>query len=128
MTQFPAVIALEAIGDNWKAMRRFNPEALERRQWDRWKAYAFDPSRWPWVAEIIGLAPLGKLCRSFIRGQRDYRDCNGTGSRGIMIYFHLYPGKIYEVNELLTWDKSRRYFCRVVDGRIVELVRRRHHA
>ncbi len=96
--------------------------------WGRWKAYAFDPRRRPWVAEITGVDSNGRLQRSFLRGQRDYRDCNGTGSRGIVVYFHLYPGKVYEVNELLTWEKSRRYFCRVVDGRMVELVRRRRHA
>lgn len=28
-------------------------------------------------------------------------------------YFHLFPGKIYEVYEHQSWKNDRRYFCTV---------------
>jgi hypothetical protein len=128
MNQFPVVLALEAIGDNIKRIYRERPEMLQRRGRERWLGYALDRSRRPWVAEVVGKESNGQLRRIFLRGQKDYRDSNGTGSRGVILYFHLRPGKIYEVNQLLTWEKSRRYFCRVENGRLVELVRRCRYA
>lgn len=79
--------------------------------------------RRPWVAEITGLDPQYRYKRAFLSGQKDYSEANSIGSRGVYVYYHLEPGRVYEVNELVTWTRTRRYFCRVEHGRIVEMGR-----
>jgi len=61
------------------------------------------------------------LARVFLKGLRDYREANKQGSRGVYLTFVLYPGKLYEVHELLTWHTQRRYFCEVKDAEVVEV-------
>jgi len=119
-----ATLRLEAIGDNY---RRLDAAPLKKTLYEvrRRPEHAqrlLDPKALrPWVAEISGTDPRNGLARKFLKGMRDYRDANGAGSRGVFVTFVLYPEKIYEVNQGLSWTRKRRYFCRVEQGRILEL-------
>lgn len=77
--------------------------------------------RRPWVAEITGRDPRYQYSRKFLDGQKDYSEANSIGSRGVYVYYHLEPGRIYEVNDLATWRRTDRYFCRVEDGRVIRM-------
>src|SRR5690606_23131495 len=74
----------------------------------------------PWVARLDGLDHKYGFRRTFLEGQKDYRDANSGGSRGVYVYYALRPG-IYEVNERVTWKRVRRYFIRVVGSEIHEI-------
>lgn len=80
-----------------------------------------DPKCRPWVARIEGRDRRHGLARSFLDGRTDYRDANGHGSRGVFLTYVLYEGHVYEVHELQSWTRTRRYFCRVERGKIVEM-------
>lgn len=66
----------------------------------------------PWVAQILGLCPTYEFRREFVAAKRDYRLANKSGSRGVWWYYHV-PAGLYEVQELLSFEKSRRYFLAV---------------
>jgi len=69
-----------------------------------------------WCAEITGFDSKYGLKRKFLRGQKDYSEANGPGSRGIYKYYALEEGKIYEINSPLSWKNDDRYFCRIENG------------
>lgn len=116
-------LKLEAVADhmadlNVQARRR---SEIRRRVPARLLKYTYGPPWRPWVARIVGVDEPGRLQREFLKGQKDFSGAHGMGARGVYYYYHLLPGEIYEVRELLNWTKDRRYFCRVEDGRIVEM-------
>lgn len=118
-------LKLEAVADHLAEMAmqvRKRPQLRSRIPVRLWK-YTYGPIRRPWVARITGISPDGKLEREFIEGQKDFSEANGIGSRGVYYYYHLRPGDVYEVQEILSWTKERRYFCRVEGGRVVEISR-----
>lgn len=121
-----ATLRLEAIGDNLVAASRLPfPRVLRqvgRVPREQLRAL-LTPGRRPWVARVTGLDDRHGLAREFERGLRDYREANGTGSRGVWLTFVLRPGVLYEVQELVSWQNERRYFCRVVAGKVVEMTR-----
>ena len=92
-----AVLSIEAIGDDLPGCHR------------------------AWVAEISIDLDTGRLERRFVRGMRDYRDANGTGSRGVIIYYWLREGLLYEVNSPKSWRRCDRYYCRAENGDVVRL-------
>lgn len=109
-----ATLRLEAIGDSCVALG----DKLRKRQitsipqLQPYKAtFVFDPGRRPWVARIAGVNQNGKLIRKFVEPNKDYRDAKKSGDRGVYCTFVLRAGNVYEVHELLTWAKRRRYFC-----------------
>jgi hypothetical protein len=67
----------------------------------------------PWVAEITGKYPSGKLKRSFVRSKRDYSRANSKGSRGVYLWFILESDKLYEVHARTSWARSTDYFCAI---------------
>lgn len=67
----------------------------------------------PWVAEITGQYPSGKLKRSFVRSKRDYSRANSKGSRGVYLWFILESDKLYEVHTRISWARSTDYFCAI---------------
>lgn len=73
----------------------------------------------PWVARIGGLCPQYEFVRQFADGHKDYREANGTGSRGVWVYYELPPG-LYEVQEPQQ-RRHRRYFARVENLQMVEI-------
>lgn len=118
-------LKLEAVADHLADLNiqiRKHPEIRSRVPVRLWK-YTYGPSRRPWVARITGLEQDGRLKREFLDGQKDFSEANGIGSRGVYYYYHLHPGAVYEVRELINWTRERRYFCRVEHGRIVEMGR-----
>lgn len=93
--------------------------------------YQSPPS--PWVASL-SLRPDGGLLRDFLDGHRDYTDAtDDLGSQGVRVTFHLRPGYVYEIGEVVEgggygrrWKPRltyRRYFAAVADGAVVELAR-----
>lgn len=120
-----AVLELEVIGDNLYAYRRMvregkaDPQPRQTAQADK---LAPKGTR-PWVARITGLDAHYGLSREFVRfQQKDYTQANSVGSRGVFVYYTLDPG-VYEVNERVTWQKTRRYFIRVDSDTITEITR-----
>lgn len=75
----------------------------------------------PWVARVVGPDDRFGLQREFLRPKKDYARANSVGSRGVISYFHLYEGHLYEVNSPQTWKGVRRYFCYVHNRELVEL-------
>lgn len=70
-----------------------------------------------WVAEI---GPV-TLKRTFLRPCLDYSGANSKGTRGVFAAYVLAPERLYEVSSPESWSTTRRYFCHVVNGDIVEL-------
>jgi hypothetical protein len=71
----------------------------------------------PWVARVT---PAGR--RMIHQQTNDFSRANGVGSRGVYAIYALDDG-VYEVNERTGWTKARRYFIRVQDTRITEIMR-----
>lgn len=113
------VLGLEAIGDD-RAPRL--AAAFARRRWADVARYLRLPGQ-PWVARITGRDPRYGLAREFVQGQRDYAEASSTGARGIVVWYQLEDGGIYEIHELLSWKRDRRYFCRARRGQVVEITR-----
>lgn len=122
-----ATLRLEAIGDNHvgrggMAMRPFRHVLKNmRRIPSEQREAVLTPNRRPWVAQITGRDARHGLARTFLNHLKDYKDANGTGSRGVYLTYVLRDGFLYEVRELLSWSRERRYFCRVAAGQIVEM-------
>lgn len=76
-----------------------------------------------WVAELLDFDDKYLFKRKFLNGNKDYTTSNGTGNRGIFLYFILQEGKIYEILEPISWKKDRRYFAKIENDRLVELSR-----
>lgn len=113
-------LKLEAIGDGIAYDRR-----MHRRHGVPWRPRSRLEAAVgiPWVARITGLSDRHGFQREFIQGRRDYLDANGTGNRGVWIYYLLEDG-LYEVNELTSWQDSRRYCLRVANGQAETLTLR----
>jgi len=116
------VLKLEAIGDGFIAYRRHierhgpRDGRFTKKEAD---AYRFgNRQKSTWVARIVGEAG-GKLDREFVNGDKDYTNASGTGNRGVYFYYALKPG-IYEINQRITWNRTERYFARVVDDETFE--------
>ena len=67
----------------------------------------------PWVAEVTNSGG-----RVFLPYRKDYSRANGSGSRGVMLWYELRDGHTYEVNAQVSWRGWDRYFCRIVGGQI----------
>lgn len=114
-------LKLEAIGDNIADhVQQIRRGAEAYRLPKRYIEAMVLPARRPWVAEIAGFKG-SNFEREFLDGHKDFSEANGVGSRGVYYYFHLREGRIYEVRELTSWKRDRRFFCSVVDGAVVEL-------
>lgn len=110
-----AALELEFIGadaaDKLRAMSRLFDQAgsgLGRAMIDA-------GSTGPWVAEITGKYPSGKLQRSFVRSNRDYSRANSNCSRGVYLWFVLESERLYEVHARISWKGSKNYFCAVTE-------------
>lgn len=69
------------------------------------------PLRKPWCAEVE-LQRKG-FSRKFLRGKIDYSMSNSKGSRGVMVWFTVESGRVYEIKRFNTWKSSTRIFLRV---------------
>ncbi len=76
-------------------------------------ARCFKPeNRVPWVAKILGRDPKYGLGREFVHGNKWFGEASANWNRGVYLHYDLGDG-IYEVHELVSWRRSRRYFIRV---------------
>jgi hypothetical protein len=121
-------LSLEAIADNVAdhVVQIKRGRAPNRGLPPRLQHLLYVPTRQPWVAEVSRDEASGKVRRVFLRGQKDFSRANSVGSRGVYLYFHLHEGVTYEVRELTSWTRERRYFCRVENGRIAEIAAGAH--
>lgn len=118
-----ASLRLEAIGDNHARQLHGLARSLRRLGLTSSEKESLMPDvRRPWVARITGLDSRYGLAREFVRGTRDYSEANSVGSRGLYLYYALADG-IYEVRELISWQRDRRYFVRSEAGDIIEISR-----
>lgn len=75
--------------------------------------------RQPWVAEIAGIDSKFGFKREFLKGNWQRKRSNGTGSRGVEIWFTLELGKLYEIKSFKSWRSIDRYFCIITnDGNV----------
>lgn len=111
-----AVLKLEFIAENYYAYKRQATEVHEATE--RFKGYLGRNQSRPWVKRLARVGE--RLEREFMNGQIDYSQANSTGSRGVYLYYYL-PAGIYEINERCTWTRTRRYYCRVEKGQVVEI-------
>lgn len=115
-----AVLKLESIGDNYFAYLRHKKKTgsvvpkMERL--GEALGYNKKPT---WVARLLGYDGLN-FEREFVWGQKDYLNSNGTGSRGVYIYYPLIDG-IYEINERKTWRRIKRWYAKVNGDKIMEI-------
>lgn len=118
--QVKATLGLEHIGAGEADYLRFATSLLNREIRDGLGdvVVGSNPNR-PWVAEITGRHPKFKLSRQFLPSNKDLSQANGAFSRGVRRWYILESGKLYEVNEMVSWKKRDRYFCAVTpDGEI----------
>lgn len=76
-----------------------------------------------WVARITGHDARYGVEREFLRPKKDYTEANGTGSRGVYLWYELPASSVYEVNAPLSWKHADRYFCRSERGQVVRMTR-----
>jgi hypothetical protein len=72
--------------------------------------------RKPWVAEISDRHEQLGLQRRFLPANWQRKRANGPHSRGVELWFVLESGRVYEVNEPVSWRRWDRYFCAVDDA------------
>ena len=114
-------LKLEAIGDDFVHLNRFWT-GMFREVGGHALARWFDcKPRRPWVAEIVGLEPSGRLRLEWQRGRKDYRHANSVGSRGVYVWYTLRKGRVYWVQDLITWKRTERYFCRIQKDEVVTM-------
>jgi hypothetical protein len=115
-----ASLSIELIGDDTTQFMRLRQKELDRafgRGAGKWLIGAF-PSR-AWCAEIMGRDTHYGLARRFLPRKKDYRTSNRVGSRGVIAYYVLESGHVYEVSAPLSWHRIDRYFCRVTDDGVI---------
>lgn len=113
------ILKLEFIGHDRYSMAKKYPKQIQQtvnnmgiRQMINF--YKCPPSK-PWVAEILGLNTEYQFTRKFLKGQIDYSEASGVGSRNVFMYFILQPSTIYEINHPKTWRNTDRYFL-IIEG------------
>jgi hypothetical protein len=83
-----------------------------------------DPiNRLPWVAEITGLDDRYKYARRFLPHKTDLREASSTRNRGVMFWWTLDPGKLYQAYYRTSWRSGydRPFLTVSDDGEIIEL-------
>lgn len=89
----------------------------------RWRAERIGDHT-PWLAEITGRHPDYGYERDFQAPDRDYRQSNSKGTRGVWFNYTLLPGRVYEALEPLSRRHSARRFLRTTPaGGVVEITR-----
>lgn len=82
------------------------------------------PTIWckPWVAKITGRDLRGRLLREFLLYRKDYLETTRSGDL-VKRWYVLAPG-VYEVKEVLSLRRDRRYFVRSAEGISSEITRK----
>lgn len=66
-----------------------------------------------WIAKITGTDPKYGFNREFLPYKKDYSESNSKGSRGVYAYYILESGIYYEIKEQISWNRTKRYFCKI---------------
>ena len=64
----------------------------------------------PYCKQVIKLADDGFFVTIPMKFNRDYSQANSVGTRGVYDYYVLKPGRLYEIQEILSWKRMRRYY------------------
>lgn len=64
----------------------------------------------PYVAEVMGFVP-GGLARRFVQSQSDWRHANSLATRGARLLFIVESGRLYEIREPQTWNRTIRFWA-----------------
>lgn len=119
-----AFLELEAVADDVDCQLRLACAKIDSMQSGLGRTvFGSKGCRKAWVAKITGVDPKFGFKREFMPYKKDYSRSNGTGSRGVYRVYFLPTGNIYEVSEPRGWSAPTRWFCRVVDGKIVKIDR-----
>lgn len=85
------------------------------------RGIAVDP---PWLAEITGRDPDYRYTRQFLRGDQDWQRASSSGKRGVVYYWTLQPGRVYEASYQVSPRRRERVFLRATaDGDVAEISR-----
>lgn len=111
-------LALEAIGDNVRAQGRLYEGIIDDALCiGMGRAITGGPLfQKPWVAEITGFDAKYKYSRKFLSPCVDYSQANANGSRGVIHYYHLEPGRVFDVFAMTSWRGRDRYFAATWGG------------
>lgn len=113
-------IKIERIGDDTREMARFYTNMFNEILPGSGDTIIGKP--WPsrsWCCEIVGVDPVYKLKRRFLKPNVDYSEANSMGSRYVYAYYNLDEGKVYEVSAPVSRKHTERYFCKIVQDKIV---------
>lgn len=77
--------------------------------------------RVPWVAKITDRDQRYGLAREFTDYRKDYAEASRRGD--FVKRWYVLPPGIYEVHEVLSVRRHRRYFVRSAEGTITEISR-----
>lgn len=75
----------------------------------------------PWVAKVTGRDDVYGLEREFLDHLNDYDKATKNTRRGVLWWFILDDGFLYQVQENVGSQRHRRYFAKVDDGLVVEV-------
>lgn len=116
MSDFPVVLRLENIGDDyhWAKRNGYLTERLVHHHYQRMGGDKDDSSvcQMAWDGELVRLFP--------VRGTKDYSQANSVGSRGVFTIYLLKPG-IYQIHELISWKRARLWWAKVANGQLTEI-------
>lgn len=116
-----ATLSLEYIGESEDARKVLCSRRLDQMEPGLGRAViGTTRPRVPWVAKIEGGCPRFGWRRSFLSANWQRKNANSQHSRGVMLWFVLEDGYIYEVKHPISWRRSDRYFCRVTEGGDIE--------
>lgn len=118
-----ATLSLEYIGESQDARLAMLTGMCEQAIPGIGKTLVGDPrSRKPWIAEIVGVGGQYCLKRRFLKPNWQRKRSNGSGSRGVELWFVLESGRLYEVKSPVSWRSTDRYFCSVTEDGEVQRV------
>ncbi len=134
-----ASLGIEAIGyENWRQAQELQTVLRTRPQKSRMVEQRLNCLRrdfrrpapgdgisrpW-WVRRITGASDYCGLRYQDVKANIDYTGANSAGTRGVMLYYILESGHVYQVQYMPSWGRTAQYFCRVTeDGEIEQISR-----
>lgn len=82
-----------------------------------------EQARKPWCAQITpGTKNL--YDRRYLTSSIDWRNANGSGTRGCRRVYLLQTGELYEFQRMINWRLHERVFCKVTESGVIEELNR----
>ena len=114
-------LKLECIGERSNREERLIQRIVDKAA-PEYAPFFKPENRAPWVARILGPDPRYGLKREFVRGDKWFGEASANWNRGVYLHYDLADG-IYEVHELVSWQRARRYFIRVAADESTEMTK-----